>query len=104
MPLTIINIFAIMEIIRLFRHLPKASYWNKVLQKTEVISLVNCFISFAITGTIYFLAIIMAENLFSVLGMKFVALEIIWRAFYLIEKLKKINLCQRFSVGEGEQK
>ena len=35
MPLTIINIFAVMEIIGLFRH-------YEVLQKTEVISLVDC--------------------------------------------------------------
>ena len=65
MPLTIINIFAVMEII---------------------------------VGAIYFLAMIMVESLFLVLGI------ILISAFYLIEKLKKINLCQRFSVGEGEQK
>ena len=49
MPLTIINIFAVMEII---------------------------------VGAIYFLAMIMAESLFLVLGI------ILISAFYLIEKLK----------------
>ena len=72
MPLTIINIFAVMEIISLCHY--------EVLQKTEVISLVDCFILFAMTGTVYFLAMIMAKSLFLVLGI------ILISAFYLIEK------------------
>ena len=43
------------------------------------------------------LAMIMAKKLFLVFGIILIV------AFYLIEKLKKY-LCQRYSVGEGEQK
>ncbi|WP_432631921.1 hypothetical protein [Brachyspira sp.] len=49
-------------------------------------------------GTIYFLAMIMAESLFSVFGIILIV------AFYLIEKLKKNKFMSAHSVGEGEQK
>ena len=76
MPLTIINIFAVMEIIGLFRH-------YEVLQKTEVIQyfwIATPTSRLAMTGTVYFLAMIMAKKLFLVFGI------ILISAFYLIEK------------------
>ena len=94
MPLTIINIFAVMEIIGFFRH-----YEDEVRDKVgqrQVISLVDCFVSLAMTGTIYFLAMIMAESLFLVFGI------ILISAFYLYRKIQQKKLFSRRKKDEKD--
>ena len=91
MPLTIINIFAVMEIIGL------AGDCHDFLRSLAMTNLSVAITGLSLAKTIYFLAMIMAKSLFSVLGI------ILILAFYLIEKLKN-KFMSAHSVGEGEQK
>ena len=90
MPFTIINIFTVMEIIGFFRHY-EDEVRDKVGQRQVIKSIwiATPTSRLAMTGTIYFLAMIMVKSLFLVFGI------ILISAFYLYRKIQQKKLFSR---------